>query len=358
MAKKSRKLFLFFTKSLTFNTFLVSLAQSLKNKYEVILCSSDVKKINNHNLKKKSFNFPIVFEDFLNIKNLIITLIKINELVNKSSNNLIFCHTPVASHFIRLATFFKKPKIIYFVHGFRFNDSRTYFLNFFFKLIERILSVNTLSYITINKSDYNFVKNILKKPVIKINGIGLSKKKIIVKEKKKDFFTIGMIGSYKINKGYELVIKNYDDIKKIIPNLKIEAYGAENSNKINQIIKQKKIKNFKLNKFEKNIINKLVNFDVLLHPSYREGLSVSIMQSLQYGIPVIARNIVGNKDLIKNNYNGFLFKNNTEMIHYLKILSSSKKLRKKISKNASKSIDNKFLKNSINEKIKKFINKF
>ena len=71
-----------------------------------------------------------------------------------------------------------------------------------------------------------------------------------------------------------------------------------------------------MNKFDRNIINKLVNFNILLHPSFREGLSVSIMQALQYGIPVIARNIAGNKDLIRNNYNGYLFNNNIEMLNF------------------------------------------
>ena len=147
-------------------------------------------------------------------------------------------------------------------------------------------------------------------------------------------------------------------IKKIIPNLRIETYGAENPNKLKSLIRQKKINHFQLNKFEKNIINKLINFDILLHPSYREGLSVSIMQALQYGVPVIARNIVGNKDLIRNNYNGYLFNNNIEMLNYLNRIFSNEILKKKLSKNASKSINYKFLNNSINEKIKKFINKF
>ena len=40
-----------------------------------------------------------------------------------------------------------------------------------------------------------------------------------------------MIGSYKTNKGYDLIINNYSKIKRIIPNFRIEAYGAENPSK-------------------------------------------------------------------------------------------------------------------------------
>jgi len=121
-------------------------------------------------------------------------------------------------------------------------------------------------------------------------------------------------------------------------------------------------KNFFISKisffFEKRILNKIINFDILLHPSYREGRSVSIMQSLQYGIPVIARNIPGNKDLIKNNFNGYLFDTEVEMLNSLKKIYLNNNLRKRLSQNASKIITNNYLKDSINEKIKRFIIQF
>ena len=82
------------------------------------------------------------------------------------------------------------------------------------------------------------------------------------------------------------------------------------------------------------------------------------MQSLQYGVPVIARNIPGNVDIIKNNFNGYLFNNEIEMINYIKKIYYNKKLKDKLSNNASKSINNSYLQSSINEKIYKLIKKF
>ena len=167
-----------------------------------------------------------------------------------------------------------------------------------------------------------------------------------------------MIGAYKKNKGYEVIINNLNTITGFIPNIKIDAYGYGSSKKFQNLIIKKNINNFRLNKFTNNIIQKITNFDVLLHPSFREGLPVSIMQSLQYNIPVIARNIVGNKDLVKNKYNGFLFNTNKEMINQLRILYLNKKLRIQFSNNASRSITQEYLKPFINAKIKKFIDRF
>ena len=60
-----------------------------------------------------------------------------------------------------------------------------------------------------------------------------------------------MIGAYKRNKGYDVIIKNYSKIKKIIPNLKIQTYGYESNYKLKEKIKNNKFKNFQINNFEK-----------------------------------------------------------------------------------------------------------
>ncbi len=355
MINKSRKLYFFFARSITFNTFLESMAKRLREEFHIILCAKDTEKIDTNKFQKKKIFIPLNFLDLINFKKLLATIITINQITKNAKKNVIFCHTPAISHLVRIISFFNKPNIVYFVHGFRFNDSRNFISNYFFKVIEIILSLNTKYYITINNSDFEFVKKILRKPVIKISGVGLERKIKIKKNKQKKHFLIGMIGAYKKNKGYHVIIKNYSKIKKIIPNLKIQTYGYESNYKLKEKIKMNKFKNFQINNFEKKILNKLINFDLLLHPSFREGLSVSIMQSLQYGVPVIARNIPGNIDLIKNNFNGYLFDNEREMIHYIKKIYLSKKLRNKLSNNAAQTIDTSYLKKTVNEKILKFI---
>jgi glycosyltransferase involved in cell wall biosynthesis len=48
--------------------------------------------------------------------------------------------------------------------------------------------------------------------------------------------------------------------------------------------------------------------DFFAHPSFREGLSVAVMEAMANGLPVICTEIRGNTDLIEDNKGGYLFK--------------------------------------------------
>ena len=58
--------------------------------------------------------------------------------------------------------------------------------------------------------------------------------------------------------------------------------------------------------FRKDIQNIYSIANVYIMPSYREGLSKSMMEAMCYGLPVIASKIRGNTDLIGDNEGGIL----------------------------------------------------
>lgn len=59
-----------------------------------------------------------------------------------------------------------------------------------------------------------------------------------------------------------------------------------------------------------NVPDVLRQADLFAFPSKREGLSVAMMEAMQAGLPVMAADIRGNKDLIENEKGGFLFLGN------------------------------------------------
>ncbi len=357
------KLIFVCTRSITFNTFLKSQSEYfIKKGFDVEVACSDTKSLKFKNNLKHEIDFPLKILDLFNLNKYIKVFNQVKTLVKKNPNALFYLHTPVASHFFRFCNFNKKLKILYFVHGFRFTSKSKIFKNFFFKIIEKILSFKTNVYITINNEDYNYAKSNLKKKktlFYKINGVGLNLTNSHFKKKiryKKGIKKILVIAAYKKEKGYFEILK----VAELLKNKKIEivCYGSGKYSKYNFIKIKKKISNIFFNDFDKNLSNKIKNFDLLLHLSQREGLPVSVMQSLSEALPVICYDIRGNNDLIEDNFNGYFvksFKDVPNRIHYLDL---EKDIFNKMRLNAFKSINKDFQNKKINLKLLNILKNF
>ena len=46
---------------------------------------------------------------------------------------------------------------------------------------------------------------------------------------------------------------------------------------------------------------------MFVFPSFREGMPYVILEAMASGLPIIASNIAGVRDLVKHDHNGFLF---------------------------------------------------
>jgi glycosyltransferase involved in cell wall biosynthesis len=85
--------------------------------------------------------------------------------------------------------------------------------------------------------------------------------------------------------------------------------------------------------------------DISVNSSIRgEALSGSIRESLASGVPVVASDIGGNSEIVKDGYNGFLFKPSKyeDLAQKIEIFVKNHNLRKEFSQNAIKTIENKF----------------
>ena len=105
---------------------------------------------------------------------------------------------------------------------------------------------------------------------------------------------------------------------------------------IKYTISKRKLKNVNLLGEKKNVFRYLYSADIFLSTSLYEGLPISILEAMSVGLPILASNVVGNKDTIENGKSGFLYDlENIDMaVCYLKKLSKSKVLRKKFGNSA------------------------
>ena len=68
---------------------------------------------------------------------------------------------------------------------------------------------------------------------------------------------------------------------------------------------------------------------IFVFPSFREGLSVSLMEAMASGLPCVVSRIRGNSDLIKNQEGGFLCdpRDALDFAEKINILASDPQLR-------------------------------
>ncbi len=361
-----KKVTIFTTKSITVNRFLDQIIFDLSNEYDLIIACKDPNNLKiNTIINRKKINFPDNIKDLINPLKIIVCLLEIRRLCK--STNCIYLHTPLASHLARLAVLFleKKPTVIYHVHGLRYISGIWGIKSFIYRIIEFLLSFQTDFFICINETDY---KSLLKynhhSKIEKIMGVGvhIPKKENVIKSlNQREPFVIGTIASYKKEKGYENLIKIAKNLKEI-DNIIFRTFGSGNKTWLVKLAEREKLENLFINDFSNSIEDEIENFNLFFLPSLREGLNVSIQESLVRGIPVITTKVRGCEDLIIDGINGYCYESqniNKATILIEKIWKLRNNEYKKLSENsylyAKNNLNRKTLSKKICETFKKYV---
>ena len=309
-------------------------------------------------LKRKSLNV------FLEILTLITLMVKVS-----NKYDLIYSSTIKLNLYLILFNIFKKYKIILHFSGLGFfYVNHNYIIKIFRIIIEKTFKFfkNNYTYcIFENLDDSKYFINIKKifKPesCLNIDGVGVNIKKFHITKKNDKQFNILMISRITLEKGvnefldcYESFINNED--------FKFYLIGPYEKNRKNKKLKNK-IDLFKENKnfeYHEWITDVKIFYDlahVAILPSYREGLSVFLLEALASGLPIICTNVTGNKTLVKNNYNGYLVNLNSsnEIKNSINMLRDNKTTYKTYSINSRKLSEEIYDENIIIKKFEKFI---
>lgn len=113
------------------------------------------------------------------------------------------------------------------------------------------------------------------------------------------------VGRFDKIKNVPKIIQAFDLMQNINSKLFICGYGSEEEEILNYINKSNR-KN-KISYFGKvqNVESLYKKCDVLCLISDREGLPVTILEAINYGLSFIVTDVGGIKEYVKNNYNGF-----------------------------------------------------
>jgi glycosyltransferase involved in cell wall biosynthesis len=260
----------------------------------------------------------------------------LKEITEHNNYNIIHFHTPVASAFGRwVVKSLRKngTKVIYTAHGFHFYKGAPLVNWALYYPVEKWLAKYTDVLITINNEDYTRAKKSFNaKRVLYIPGVGLNTKRFMdtnfdksIKRRElgipDDSFIILSVGELNQNKNHEVVIKSLAKIdnQKIVYMIcgqgNQESYLKHLAISLN-VVDRVLFLGFRI---DMNEIYKVA--DVFVFPSYREGLSVSLMEAMSAGLPVVCSNIRGNKDLIKEGQGGYLVEPD-DVVDFTKAINS------------------------------------
>lgn len=261
------------------------------------------------------------------LRNFIGTPQRINKIVEQEGYDIVHVHTPVAAFVSRFAlrNLRKKGKVkvIYTAHGFHFYKGNSFLKNAIFLSIEKLAASWTDHLIVINEEDYEAgLKYGLgsRKTITLHPGIGLdlevfSPDKVSDEDVKYFRDTLGlktedllfvMIAEFNPGKRHSDCLEAFALLKQHNAYLAFVGKGCFER----EIVKKAKSLGIADKVFflgyskEIPIILRAANASIL--PSEREGMPRVIMESMSMAVPVIASDIRGNRDLLKNG-GGFLY---------------------------------------------------
>lgn len=247
---------------------------------------------------------------------------KLCRIVKDNNVEYIHCNTPVGGLLGRLVgKKCKVKKIIYQAHGFHFYKGSPKKNWLIYYPIERWLAHYTDILITINSEDYELSKTKFKLhnggKIYYIPGVGIdltqyelpdNVRKIKRTElglKETDIALISA-GELNENKNNQIIIQALSELKNNNIHYIICGVGPKYS-ELKKIVSDNNLDNFVHFLGYRNDIKELYKAcDIFVMPSFREGLSRSMMEAMAAGLPCIASRIRGNVDLLDDNKGGFL----------------------------------------------------
>jgi len=123
-----------------------------------------------------------------------------------------------------------------------------------------------------------------------------------------DSFIIGTIGRLSEGKGHEYLIRAAQIVTQVHPEVIFLIIGdGEKTSDLHQFALQKSVSGNVLFTGSRHDIEEILTcFDLLVSPSLWEGISTVILESMAAGVPVVATDIPGTKEIVKKGVNGWL----------------------------------------------------
>ena len=242
------------------------------------------------------------------------------KLIRQINPDVVHLHSSKAGVIGRWASFIslKKHKLFYTPHGYSFlrkdlsKNSKSILKNIE-KYTQTFFGGTTIA---CGDTEFEIAKTLGKALMIR-NGINLSELEKKSKGSTNKTLTFGLVGRITFARNPTL----FNEIALRFPYYNFIWIGDGDLNA--QITAPNiEITGWMFNSDE--VYEQLNRIDAILQTSLWEGLPIALLEALAFRKPIVATNIIGNKDIVVHGVNGFLFENIEELKPYFKQLENEK----------------------------------
>lgn len=328
--KKKYKICALTTISKTMDWFIVDSMRNLsKNGYDITLVSDMDDEFIKRNIDyARCINLSM--NRGVSVKDIFKCTYFLYKLFKKENFDIVYYTSPNVSLYAAIAGFLSRTKIRYYSQcGLRY-VSFSGVKRKIFKAVEKITCIFSTTIRAQSPLNMKFAidEKLCSKEKISVVGIGgttgvdLAKcdsfdheeMKLILRNKyniPQDAFLYGYVGRVNADKGINELIEAFTMLQKKYNDIYLVLVGMmDDTNPINH-------KNREIVKNNAHIITTgnvppdqvyphMAMFDILTHPTYREGFGKVLQEAMGVGIPIITTNVPGPSEVIENNVSGIL----------------------------------------------------
>jgi glycosyltransferase involved in cell wall biosynthesis len=250
--------------------------------------------------------------------------INLYRIIKKNAYDIVHCHSGKAGFLGRVAAWCARvPRIYFTVHGWSFYSKERRYYPFLISFVEKIMAPITTKIICVSENDRKqaILKKVAKeeKLIVIKNGSSAGNflpsvsLRVLLKAEKEDVI-FGMIGRLAYPKNPLLFLKAFKCLLKKCENVKCILIGDGPLYKeCRAFIGENSLegKVFLLG-FREDARALLHEMDVFVLISQFEGLPLTIIEAMHSALPIIATDVGGIRELVKNGINGFLIPEDDE----------------------------------------------
>ncbi|PKB16754.1 glycosyltransferase [Flavobacterium sp. 5] len=244
------------------------------------------------------------------------SVLQLRKELKQLNPDVVHLHSSKAGVLGRVACFllFDRKKIFYTPHGYSFlrTDISTLSKKIYWVIEKRFQQFFGGITIACGDTEYEIAQKIGKSHLIR-NGINIEKIQQYQLPHQNKKLTIGIVGRISFQKNPNL----FNQIALRFPNFNFVWIG---DGEINSLLTAPNIRITGWFMDRKEALKELNAIDIYIQTSLWEGLPIAVLEAMALKKPVLATNLIGNKDIVVPNVTGFLFEKIEDLDTYFEQL--------------------------------------